>query len=720
MSVFLVAAMLLSAAVSAEDYPYYKKALDAYNHQIYLGAVSEARTQLQNTPNHTPSLFLIARAYLKLKKCSDAGNAVITAINMMGDQVELQKILAEMELYCGASLELGRVYVQSKDYEKAAVYYRGYLQRNPGHLEARLDLARILSWAKDYPGAMEHYQRYLESRPKDMKAILGLADVYAWSGDLRSAESQLNNVLSSDPKNGEAHVKMGRVYEWQGKFKEAKEEYEKAASLLGNSEDVRAGLQRVKGLSAAPQRTTPSSAILNEIEQTGDVSLYLKLGDALYHNEGKVEEALNAYRRYVKRFPEDHKAQIKLARALSWEKKYEEAALLFSDYLKKYPADNAVRLEFANVLGWQGKYSAALSELDILKKKNPYLPAAYIAAGDIYRWQRNYPEARDNYKKALTLDSENVEAQERLRDIGSQWSTKPSLHLEGEGISMDDIDFTRTSVNLRADFHLDSGRVDLSPGFKNHRFEQKNRTLEATEYYFSGAIPIQNQWEWWGSAGAIKFQDHSEQFQGSIGIEGSLTNTWLRMGYMGQDAVFETNNLSALLNLSTVSLRLDNYNVEFAQRIAGENELKGLVSAGFFSDTNSRTRILLKGLHQLSEAPIVKFGPAYKSLSFAHNSPFYWSPSSYAGPGLTAEMERRWEAFSYKVGLQVFRIKQNTFTNAIAVTETAVEGGFFYRPSKSGYFGELTFQFGRGAGASIQGTPNTKYAMLLLNTGYKF
>ena len=58
--VFAAAAVLLLPVLSfAEDYPHYAKALDSYNQQIYVGAIGEAKAQLQDTPSHAPSWILI-------------------------------------------------------------------------------------------------------------------------------------------------------------------------------------------------------------------------------------------------------------------------------------------------------------------------------------------------------------------------------------------------------------------------------------------------------------------------------------------------------------------------------------------------------------------------------------------------------------------------------------------------------------------------------------
>jgi hypothetical protein len=123
---------------------------------------------------------------------------------------------------------------------------------------------------------------------------------------------------------------------------------------------------------------------------------------------------------------------------------------------------------------------------------------------------------------------------------------------------------------------------------------------------------------------------------------------------------------------------------------------------------------MIRGLHQIDASPSVKVGMAFKSLSYAQTSSYYWSPSAYSGPGLLAQMERRWAVWSYRVSLGVFKITES------ASTEESVEGGISYRPRK-GYFGEAAAVLGQGAGATPgAGVTNSEYRSASLKVGYEF
>jgi tetratricopeptide (TPR) repeat protein len=405
-------------------------------------------------------------------------------------------------------------------------------------------------------------------------------------------------------------------------------------------------------------------------------------------------------------------AVLKIARVLGWEKRYDESIFYYRRYLQKNPRDTTVHMEFADILSWSGHRMEALGELEIVKRQNPALSAAYVAAGDILRWQRNFPEARDNYRKVLKLDPDNAPAQDGLREIDREWTSEPIVRLLNEKVSISDIDFRRTSEGAQGEFHLADGRLDVMPGGKAYQFKQTTGNRDAKEFYVNGGMPIENEWRWWGGAGSMQFNQRKVQLEASLGIEGAISShTWVRAGYTREDSVFESNNLSALL--SGQSLQLDSYDFQFAQTFSEQNQLRGALSAGFLTDGNSRTRASLEGLHQLTDAPFVKVGAAFKALSFAKTSSFYWSPNAYSGPGVLTQLERKWLIFSYKVDLKMFRIIQTS------QTELSVQGGLYYQP-RHGFFASLTAESGRGAGAAPQGTTNTLYQDTKLNAGYRF
>ena len=722
--------LLCFGAARAQDLPHYRKALDLREHQVYLGAIVEAQQQLKETPNHAPSWLLIAGTYLDLKKCAEASVAAASAAKAMmvhastvpavseeASREALTNILTGLDGTCGASLPVARAHVQAGHYSKAGEIYGRYLAQNPGDAQARLEMARILSWAKEYPAAIEQYHILLRAHPNDREVFLGLADTYIWSNDLPKAEAQLKRALALRSTDAEARVKLGRVYEWQGHYQAATAEYSAAGRLSPDNKDAQEGLERAKGLAAGRLRRTTSADIVKKIQETGNTALYWNLANTLYHNEGRKVEAIRTYRLYLTKFPGDYQARLKLARVLSWEKKYDESIALYRQCLAQRPDDVVARTELANVLAWQQRFDPALAELDIVKAKNPSLTVAYLSAGDIYRWQDAFPEARQNYQKALDLQPDNSRAQEGLRDIARRWRTAPTAYFHDGGAWDSDNDFRWLDQDLGARFHIADGWVDLNPGIKLHEFRQQGQNLNGREPYINVGGYIRSNWRWYAGMSELSLVGRSNRLFGSLGVEASVsTRTWIKVGCQSQDAVFETYNLQALQN--GLSINEDIYNLEFAQVVPfyGKNEIRGLLSEAYFSDGNSRSRVYLKGMRDVIADPQVAVGLAYKSYSFAHQpspSSLYFAPSSYAGPGATAELKYRVGALLYRLNLDVFKILHSPTSEAL------IEGGVSYRPPV-GFFAGATFSYGRGGGGVIMTNSNSLVKIASLEIGYDF
>ncbi len=71
----------------------------------------------------------------------------------------------------GTSLyNLGNLAFNRNESEKASVYYKQVLQKDPSHAMAHLQLGYTLVSLGDFPGAVSHFETYLKLKPKDVKA----------------------------------------------------------------------------------------------------------------------------------------------------------------------------------------------------------------------------------------------------------------------------------------------------------------------------------------------------------------------------------------------------------------------------------------------------------------------------------------------------------------------------------------------------------------------
>lgn len=87
------------------------------------------------------------------------------------------------------------IYLALKDYQKAEVIYRDWLEKFPNDDLAKFKLAELLSWQKRYKESILLYREILAAKPDDIQIRRKYAMVLMWMGDDEEAAKELENTL---------------------------------------------------------------------------------------------------------------------------------------------------------------------------------------------------------------------------------------------------------------------------------------------------------------------------------------------------------------------------------------------------------------------------------------------------------------------------------------------------------------------------------------------
>jgi tetratricopeptide (TPR) repeat protein len=93
--------------------------------------------------------------------------------------LQYQKVIAADPSLAQAHFNLGKVYLDQQQYERAIVANETALAIQPDYLNARLNYAVALQRAGYAQDAVEHYKKVLERNPNEEMAHLGLGTIYA-------------------------------------------------------------------------------------------------------------------------------------------------------------------------------------------------------------------------------------------------------------------------------------------------------------------------------------------------------------------------------------------------------------------------------------------------------------------------------------------------------------------------------------------------------------
>ncbi|MGH8508436.1 MAG: YaiO family outer membrane beta-barrel protein [Gammaproteobacteria bacterium] len=123
-----------------------------------------------------------------------------------------------------------------KNYPKAIILYRRFLELRPENDEVRASLARLLSWQKDYDRAVTLYHEILSRHPADLDVRVALARVKSWQGKLGEAIGIYREVLRQRRDHIEARRGLADSLYWSGAYRQALTEYRQAYRMVPDPE----------------------------------------------------------------------------------------------------------------------------------------------------------------------------------------------------------------------------------------------------------------------------------------------------------------------------------------------------------------------------------------------------------------------------------------------------------------------------------------------------
>jgi len=156
----------------------------------------------------------------------------------------------------------GRTVVRNRDWRDDLTFYARLVAENPSSARARLGLGYVYDRSGLPRMAITHYQMGLRITPRDPRLLTNIGAAYQKLGELKAAEQAYLISLQVQPHNSKTLNNLGFLYT-------EKKEFDKARSFLEQAKQLSGGR---------------------------DSAVYANFG-LLYELQGKVPEALKAYRK---------------------------------------------------------------------------------------------------------------------------------------------------------------------------------------------------------------------------------------------------------------------------------------------------------------------------------------------------------------------------------------------------------------------------------------
>jgi len=307
--------------------------------------------------------------------------------------------------------------------DKAESLYRDYIEKYPQDPVAYYELAGILGSKNNLGESVNLASKAVELDPDNVWYKLFLAEVYQIKGDYKEAISLYKLLLDGNPDNLDYLYQMAALNIASERFRDAVEIYDRIEKKTGVSEEI--SLQKEKLyllLKDIPRALQELEQLVNAFPEEPK---YLSILAEFYLANGQSAEALKTYLKILELDPDDPYIHMSLAdyyrKQGNKEQAFEELKEGFANPNLDIDTKVTVLLSFytLNELYTELKDKAFILA-NILLDVHPGNPKSHSIYGDLLIQDKKTGEAREEFLKAVTLDSSNYVIWEEVMRLDLQ------------------------------------------------------------------------------------------------------------------------------------------------------------------------------------------------------------------------------------------------------------------------------------------------------------
>ena len=205
---------------------------------------------------------------------------------------------------------VGMVYYQGKQPEKAVFYLDLSTKINPRSIEAHNNLANIYSEIRQMDKAIHHYQLALQADPGNLSTLYNLGLAHIQSGQADQAIETFLQVVQIDSSFAPAHQSLTRLYLGKRRYYGALLHLKKLAQLDSTNYQTQVTIGTVY-LRIGQHRLALETFNGLRTKYPGKAEILEPLAETLYRME-KFDQATQLYRYLIEHHPNLLKAYIQL------------------------------------------------------------------------------------------------------------------------------------------------------------------------------------------------------------------------------------------------------------------------------------------------------------------------------------------------------------------------------------------------------------------------
>ncbi|HTX88028.1 MAG TPA: tetratricopeptide repeat protein, partial [Bacteroidales bacterium] len=307
--------------------------------------------------------------------------------------------------------------------EKAAALYQECIKQYPNDPVAYYELAAIKAEDKEIGEAVKLAQKAVDLDPGNIWYLLFLAEVDQLNGDYKEAIGLYQKIIEKEPENIDNYYQLASLYIAANRLHDAVEVYDQVESKTGISEAV--SLQKEKLyllLKDVPHAQKELEKLVNAYP---DEPRYISMLAEFYISNKEPEKAFEMYQRIQKVDPDNPYVHLSMAdfyrKSGDKEKAFEELKLGFANPNLDIDTKVNILLSFytINELYTELKDKAFVLA-KILIETHPKEAKAHSIYGDLLVQDKQIVPAREEFIKAVALDSSNYTLWEEVMRLDLQ------------------------------------------------------------------------------------------------------------------------------------------------------------------------------------------------------------------------------------------------------------------------------------------------------------
>ena len=309
------------------------------------------------------------------------------------------------------------------NYDKAIELYMKCLEEDANDAAAMFELASVYTDQGKVQDALPYAEKASALDPTNKWYKILLFTLYQAQGKYAEAGKIIDKLIEADPENIEYYEDQALNYIYNNDYKNAVKSYDMLEQKLGVMEEISVQKEKIYIMMGKPEKAIEEMQKL--CNAFPDETRYLEMLAELYMTSGMYDQALEIYNKILVVDPENPYINISLSDY--YRKKGDKAKSL--EYLKAGFANPnldidtkvSILLAYYSVTEIYGSYKAEAFELArILVATHPNDPKAHSIYADFLVQDKQYEEARDVFRKVISIDSTKYLIWEQLLFVESE------------------------------------------------------------------------------------------------------------------------------------------------------------------------------------------------------------------------------------------------------------------------------------------------------------